>query len=567
MKIKSRSGRKLKNQVNLKLRSLLFAITVLVGTIFITLLFYSKLTQSLSAQTITDPLIESDATVNKYCSQFKKCIFNGGSPSQCNVKTVNLASPCETKTHAEARHAKIANIRKRRLVMSHRGSTEFAPENTLASYLATLQLGANGNEMDIRKSKDGILIMFHDDMTDRLLINTFGKIDDYSYAQIKEMKMVRDGGGQKKYGCIPTLLDTLLLHMQNNGLLYLDLKDTSTENTVISYLNTLDMWDNLVAVDPNNAPQIASNPKYNSPIKGYRDLLNNRDDVNFDVLKKVVEGTDNFFVVDDPRGITQMLGRTIGNTSLSSTACFSNSVTPTPNSLPENQLINIILYAPHWDQIPQNDSEKIQFADEIMNRGHAINDALKLNYRSQGLIDALNVRINNRSIHSDWMFHGLDAQEAMRALPSINATDLPKTFREVLWKADQSLLSMTYPGYPVSHLDWRLKQTVWTAALAVPGTATEDVIKEYLNLTDSAAWEIGPTYFEPAAETLMRISPQKSTARQLLRHRRADVKGRTILELLRYAGRGEQWACDVLKNQEPYAKSWIVFQPDKSCVL
>jgi glycerophosphoryl diester phosphodiesterase len=51
------------------------------------------------------------------------------------------------------------------LVLSHRGVHTQAPENTLAAFDAAIALGADGIETDIRVSKDGIPILFHDRLT------------------------------------------------------------------------------------------------------------------------------------------------------------------------------------------------------------------------------------------------------------------------------------------------------------------------------------------------------------------------------------------------------------------
>ena len=50
------------------------------------------------------------------------------------------------------------------VVMVHRGAAAFAPENTLEAYAAALDYGADGCEVDLRRTADGVLVLFHDDM-------------------------------------------------------------------------------------------------------------------------------------------------------------------------------------------------------------------------------------------------------------------------------------------------------------------------------------------------------------------------------------------------------------------
>ena len=49
-----------------------------------------------------------------------------------------------------------------RPVIGHRGNRAFAPENTLESFLEAVALGADALEFDLRVSRDGQLVVFHD---------------------------------------------------------------------------------------------------------------------------------------------------------------------------------------------------------------------------------------------------------------------------------------------------------------------------------------------------------------------------------------------------------------------
>src|SRR4051794_39024390 len=75
----------------------------------------------------------------------------------------------ETPEEAKRRHERVAERRKGPDVICHRGASEFAHENTLEAFRATFELGGTGNELDIRRTKDGVLVVFHDDMLDRIL--------------------------------------------------------------------------------------------------------------------------------------------------------------------------------------------------------------------------------------------------------------------------------------------------------------------------------------------------------------------------------------------------------------
>ena len=84
---------------------------------------------------------------------------------------LGAADPVETPNEASQRHERIAKRREGTDIICHRGASEFAQENTLEAFRATFELGGDGNEIDIRATKDGVLICFHDDMLDMLRKN------------------------------------------------------------------------------------------------------------------------------------------------------------------------------------------------------------------------------------------------------------------------------------------------------------------------------------------------------------------------------------------------------------
>ena len=47
-------------------------------------------------------------------------------------------------------------------VIAHRGASRAEPENTVAAFLAARSLGADGVELDVRRTRDGALVVHHD---------------------------------------------------------------------------------------------------------------------------------------------------------------------------------------------------------------------------------------------------------------------------------------------------------------------------------------------------------------------------------------------------------------------
>lgn len=75
-------------------------------------------------------------------------------------------------------------------VVGHRGAMGHAPENTFASFRKAVALGVDAVECDVHLSKDGVLVVHHDETLDR---TTSGKgfIRDHSWAAIRSL----DAGG------------------------------------------------------------------------------------------------------------------------------------------------------------------------------------------------------------------------------------------------------------------------------------------------------------------------------------------------------------------------------------
>ena len=110
-------------------------------------------------------------------------------------------------------------------IFAHRGSKGTHPENTLASFKEAVRVGSDGIELDVHLTKDGHLVVIHDETIDRTTNGT-GEIRNLTLAEIKAM----DAGSwfHNKYAGekIPTLEEVLLLltELGFNGQLNIELK-------------------------------------------------------------------------------------------------------------------------------------------------------------------------------------------------------------------------------------------------------------------------------------------------------------------------------------------------------
>jgi glycerophosphoryl diester phosphodiesterase len=86
-------------------------------------------------------------------------------------------------------------------IIAHRGASGHAPENTMAAFQLAMQQGADGIELDVMLSKDGRLVVIHDDTVDRTTNGT-GLVKDMTLAQLQALDA---GNGEQ----IPTLEEVL----------------------------------------------------------------------------------------------------------------------------------------------------------------------------------------------------------------------------------------------------------------------------------------------------------------------------------------------------------------------
>ncbi|MBQ4451904.1 MAG: hypothetical protein II912_05995 [Clostridia bacterium] len=128
---------------------------------------------------------------------------------------------------------------------AHRGASAYYPENTLRSFYAGLDMGADGIETDIQRSKDGVLVLHHDDTLQRIA-HAEGAVSDHTYAELLEM----DFGsfmGEKFTGERIVRLDTFLTHFGRRGLtLALEIKQAGIEKDCLACVNALSCRDDVI---------------------------------------------------------------------------------------------------------------------------------------------------------------------------------------------------------------------------------------------------------------------------------------------------------------------------------
>lgn len=126
------------------------------------------------------------------------------------------------------------------LNFAHRGASGYCPENTMAAFRKSIELGANAIETDVQMTKDGQLVLIHDES----LLRTTGSTKLVKDVMLEELRQLDAGSWFDpifKHEYVPTLnelyelvkpLDMLVnVELKNSTIPYLGLEEAVVQLT------------------------------------------------------------------------------------------------------------------------------------------------------------------------------------------------------------------------------------------------------------------------------------------------------------------------------------------------
>ncbi|MFE7233582.1 glycerophosphodiester phosphodiesterase [Streptomyces sp. NPDC002405] len=116
------------------------------------------------------------------------------------------------------------------LTIGHRGVMGVEPENTLRSFVAAQQAGLDVIELDLHLSKDGALVVMHDDKVDRTTDGS-GAIADKTLAELRSL----DAGRGERIPLFEEVLDAVRSPLQA------EIKDVSAARALAEVLHERDL--------------------------------------------------------------------------------------------------------------------------------------------------------------------------------------------------------------------------------------------------------------------------------------------------------------------------------------
>ncbi|MBQ8372572.1 MAG: hypothetical protein IJX38_06535 [Clostridia bacterium] len=127
------------------------------------------------------------------------------------------------------------------ITYAHRGASEYCPENTMMSFYMGMQMGANGIETDVQVTKDGVLVLFHDDTLERVT-GEVGRVADYTLEELNAF-LVYHGALHDK---IPTLEDFLSHFAYRDITIALEIKVGGIEEKIADMIFKYGLEDKVI---------------------------------------------------------------------------------------------------------------------------------------------------------------------------------------------------------------------------------------------------------------------------------------------------------------------------------
>ncbi|WEG13512.1 glycerophosphodiester phosphodiesterase [Pullulanibacillus sp. KACC 23026] len=135
-------------------------------------------------------------------------------------------------------------------IIAHRGFKSAAPENTLIAFELAKQAGTDGIELDIHRTKDGSLVVMHDETLDRTS-NGRGWIKDITFAELSKLDAGSWFAPEFKGEKIPLLEDVLIWARSQGIFVNIELKTAiveypGLEDAVVDLINRYGLHDQVL---------------------------------------------------------------------------------------------------------------------------------------------------------------------------------------------------------------------------------------------------------------------------------------------------------------------------------
>ena len=155
-------------------------------------------------------------------------------------------------------------------IYAHRGNSGFFPENTMYAFKKSLDLDICGIELDVQKTKDGILVVHHDETLGRVFDGK-GYIKKLTFDQLVDSNLNNDELISRDDCKIPTLEEVLELIKPTNLTINIEIKNNKVrykniEKDILDIVKQYEMEDKVV-ISFFNYKSLKRISKLNSKVK------------------------------------------------------------------------------------------------------------------------------------------------------------------------------------------------------------------------------------------------------------------------------------------------------------
>lgn len=161
-------------------------------------------------------------------------------------------------------------------IFAHRGYSSAFAENTMSAFIAAQKAGADGLELDVQLTKDGEVVVIHDEKLDR---TTSGKgfVKNFTFKEIRKLNANKKGVNKEP---IPSLIEVLEWMQSNQLVCNIELKNNlfpyeGMEEKVIHLVRRFNLSNRIIISSFNHysivlsyrsAPEIETAPLFNERI-------------------------------------------------------------------------------------------------------------------------------------------------------------------------------------------------------------------------------------------------------------------------------------------------------------
>lgn len=132
------------------------------------------------------------------------------------------------------------------LLIGHRGGpTRDYPENAIETFQRTFDAGTRAMEVDTAETKDGKLVLMHDDDLERTTTGT-GLVADHTLADIQKLKL--QTGSKDTTFSPPTLEAALAWAVRTGAVLEIDKKRSATYPPIIAAIRAAKAENNVIVI-------------------------------------------------------------------------------------------------------------------------------------------------------------------------------------------------------------------------------------------------------------------------------------------------------------------------------